>query len=66
MKLEGFMETAIERIMQTYGMIQNLSVVEEQQIRLDVAAFLSKQAETGQDEHRLTISGLKYLRQRYS
>ncbi len=60
------METAIERVMHTYGMIQKLTADEERAIRADVTAYMTEQAAGGEDEQRLTISGLKYLRERYS
>jgi len=57
---EKIMQTAIDRVMQTYGMIVNLTADEERRIRADVAQFMAK-SETD-DENKLAIEGLKYLR----
>lgn len=54
------MQAAIDRVMQTYGMIVNLTLDEERAAREKVSRFLAK-AETG-DETQLAIEGLRYLR----
>ena len=55
------MQSAIERVMQTYGMIKTLSAEQEVQIRAKVTSFLAKQPERDAGEHSLTISGLRFL-----
>ena len=54
------MQAAIDRVMQTYGMIVNLTTAEDHKARVRVAAFLAK-VKTD-DENKLAIEGLKYLR----
>ena len=54
------MESAIDRVMQTYGMIFTLTLEQEQIAREKVARFLAEATST--DEHQLTIEGLRYLR----
>lgn len=56
------MHAAIDRILSTYRMIQNLSEYEAEALRADVATFLAKQE--GLDEKRMAVEGLRYLRQR--
>ena len=61
-KGNDFMQAAIERVMQTYGMIKTLSQVEEAEIRGKVSTFLAgQQRDIGADEQKLTISGLRFL-----
>jgi hypothetical protein len=55
------MQAAIERVMQTYGMIKTLSRAEEADIRGKVSTFLAAQRDIGADEQKLTISGLRFL-----
>lgn len=55
------MQSAIERVMHTYGMIRTLSAEQEAEIRAKVTAFLAKQADTAASEHSLTVSGLQFL-----
>ena len=57
----GSMQAAIERVMQTYGMIKTLSQAEEAEIRGKVSTFLAGQPSIGADEQKLTISGLRFL-----
>jgi hypothetical protein len=59
---EYLMQTAIDLVLSTYGMMRNLSEAETEALRPDVTAFLSKQK--GLDEHRMAVEGLRYLRQR--
>jgi hypothetical protein len=56
------MQTAIDLVLSTYGMMRNLSEAETEALRPDVTAFLSKQE--GLDEHRMAVEGLRYLRHR--
>ena len=56
------MEKAIDRILSTYRMLQNLSEDEAEALRSDVATFLTHQG--GLDEKRMAVEGLRYLRQR--
>ena len=55
------MQSAIERVMHTYGMIKTLSVEQEAEIRAKVTSFLAKQPDSDASEHGLTISGLRFL-----
>lgn len=55
------MQAAIERVMQTYGMIRTLSQAQEAEIRRKVSSFLADQQDIGADEQKLTISGLQFL-----
>jgi ubiquinone/menaquinone biosynthesis C-methylase UbiE len=57
---ESSMETAIDRVMHTYGMIVNMSIEQERTIREKVTSFLRAKPET--DEQQLTIAGLRYVR----
>ncbi len=54
------MQAAIDRVMQTYGMLVNLTADEERKVRDDVSQFMAH-ANTD-DENRLAVEGLKYLR----
>jgi hypothetical protein len=54
------MQAAIDRGMRTYGMIVNLTLEEEQAVREKVSRFLMD-AKTD-DEHKLAVQGLRYLR----
>ena len=54
------MQAAIDRVMQTYCLIQKLTDEEAQAVREKVSNHL---AETpGTDEHLLAVEGLRYLR----
>jgi hypothetical protein len=55
------MQSVIERVMQTYGMIRALSAEQEAEIRAKVTSFLAKQSNSDASEHSLTISGLRFL-----
>jgi hypothetical protein len=57
---EVVVQAAIDRVMQTYTMIVNLSAEEERKARQIVANYLSGKSET--DEHALAVEGLRYLR----
>ena len=52
------MQAAIDRVMQTYGMMVNLTPGQEAEAREKVSSFLKDK--TG-DEHRLAVEGLKHL-----
>ena len=53
------MLAAIDRVMQTYGMLVNLTGEEEQAAREKVAQHLSR---LKADERELAIEGLRFLR----
>jgi hypothetical protein len=53
------MQQAIDRVMQTYGLMVNLTRDEEQAAREQVSQFLSQK---DGDETQLAIEGLKFLR----
>ena len=52
------MQAAIDRVMQTYGMMVNLTSEQEAEARQRVSNFLK---DKGGDEHDLAVEGLKYL-----
>lgn len=54
------MQTAIDRVMQTYTLLVNITADEERKARADVSRFMAE-ANTD-DENKLAIEGLKYLR----
>lgn len=54
------MQAAIDRVMNTYGMLVNLTREEEQIARERVAQFLSNA--TADDETKLAVEGIKFLR----
>jgi hypothetical protein len=54
------MQAAIDRVMQTYTMIVNLTPDEQQAAREKVTRFLSEKPEAS--EHQLAVEGLRYLR----
>jgi hypothetical protein len=54
------MQAAIDRVMQTYGMLMNLTIEEERAARESVSKFLAG-AKT-KDENKLAVEGLRYLR----
>jgi len=56
------MQTAIDRVMHTYGMLVNLTLEQEQEVREKVTTFLAT-AKTD-DENKLAVEGLRYLRTR--
>ena len=58
---ETDMQAAIDRVMQAYGMMVNLTPDEERNAREKVAAFLA--TADAEDENSLAVEGLKYLRQ---
>jgi hypothetical protein len=58
------MESAIERIMQTYALLANRSAAVSEEARVKVTEYIGKLFEAGEkDPHRLTVCGLTYLRE---
>ena len=58
------MEAAIDRIMQTYGLLVNCSAGSNDEARTKVTNYLNTLFEAGErDMHRLTVCGLAYLRE---
>ena len=55
------MDTAIDRVMQTYGMIASLTPEQEAALRDKVTLFLTGLTET--DENKLAIEGLRFVRE---
>jgi hypothetical protein len=61
---EDPLETAIDRIMQTYALLANRSAVASDEARAKVTEYLTKLFDAGEkDSHRLTVCGLTYLRE---
>jgi hypothetical protein len=61
---EDFMETAIDRIMQTYALLVRSSAAASDEARAKVTAYVATLFEAGEkDPHRLTVCGLTYLRE---
>jgi hypothetical protein len=52
------MRAAIDRVMQTYVMMVNLTPKQESDVRAKVSRFLE---DKGDDEHRLAVEGLRHL-----
>lgn len=52
------MQASIDRVMQTYGMMVNLTAAQEDEAREKVSNFLKEKVG---DEHQLAVEGLKYL-----
>jgi ribosomal protein S6 len=52
------MQAAIDRVMQTYGMMVNLTPGQEAEAREKVSTYLK---DKGGEEHDLAVEGLKYL-----
>jgi hypothetical protein len=58
------METAIDRIMNTYALLVNRSSAASEEARAKVTDYIGKLFEAGEkDTHRLTVCGLTYLRE---
>src|SRR5262245_25694815 len=58
------MDAAIDRIMQTYGLLVNQTADASAEARAKVTEYVRTLFEAGEkDEHRLTVCGLTYLRQ---
>ena len=52
------MQAAVERVMQTYGMLVSLTSPQERELREKVSSFLK---DKGDDEHKLAVEGLRHL-----
>lgn len=55
------MQPPLDRIMQTYGMIVRMTPDQERIVREKVSTFLGQKSEG--DEQKLTIAGLRYVRE---
>jgi hypothetical protein len=52
------MQQAVERVMQTYGLLVSLTPVQEREAREKVSTYLKGK---GNDVHKLAVEGLKHL-----
>jgi hypothetical protein len=61
---EESMDSAIDRIMQTYELLVNQTTAASAEARAKVTEYVAKLFEAGEkDTHRLTVCGLTYLRE---
>jgi hypothetical protein len=61
---EDSMDSAIDRIMQTYDLLVNQTADASAEARAKVTEYVGKLFEAGEkDTHRLTVCGLTYLRE---
>jgi hypothetical protein len=61
---EDSMDSAIDRIMQTYDLLVNQTAAASAETRAKVTEYVGKLFEAGEkDTHRLTVCGLTYLRE---
>jgi hypothetical protein len=61
---EDSMDSAIDRIMQTYDLLVNQTAAASAVARAKVTEYVGKLFEAGEkDTHRLTVCGLTYLRE---
>jgi hypothetical protein len=61
---EDSMNSAIDRIMQTYDLLVNQTAAASAEARAKVTEYVEKLFEAGEkDTHRLTVCGLTYLRE---
>jgi hypothetical protein len=61
---EDAMDSAIDRIMQTYELLMNQTAAASAEARAKVTEYVAKLFEAGEtDTHRLTVCGLTYLRE---
>jgi hypothetical protein len=61
---EESMDSAIDRIMQTYELLVNQTAAASAEARAKVTEYVEKLFEAGEkDTHRLTVCGLTYLRE---
>jgi hypothetical protein len=61
---EESMDSAIDRIMQTYELLVNQTAAASTDARARVTEYVGKLFEAGEkDTHRLTVCGLTYLRE---
>jgi len=54
------MDAAIEKVIETFGMMRNLTASEMANMRMEVTSHLAKQ--TGHNDHDLVVAGLSFLR----
>ena len=52
------MEAAVERVMQTYGMLVSLTSTQQREARQRVSSYLK---DKGDDEQKLAVEGLRHL-----
>jgi hypothetical protein len=58
------MQSAIDRIMMTYDLLENRSAAASNEARTKVTNYITTLFEAGEkDLHRLTVCGLTYLRE---
>jgi hypothetical protein len=58
------MDSAIDRIMQTYDLLVNQTAAARTEARAKVTDYVAKLFDAGEkDMHRLTVCGLTYLRE---
>jgi hypothetical protein len=61
---EESMDSAIDRIMETYELLVNQTAAASAEARARVTEYVGKLFEAGEkDTHRLTVCGLTYLRE---
>jgi hypothetical protein len=61
---EDSMDSAIDRIMQTYNLLVNQTAAASAEARAKVTDYVGKLFEAGEkDPHRLAVCGLTYLRE---
>ena len=61
---EDSMDSAIDRIMQTYDLLVNQTAAASAEARAKVTDYVNTLVEAGEkDTHRLTVCGLTYLRE---
>jgi hypothetical protein len=61
---EDSMDSAIDRIMQTYDLLVNQTAAASAEARARVTEYVGKLFDAGEkDTHRLTVCGLTYLRE---
>jgi hypothetical protein len=61
---EDPMDSAIDRIMQTYDLLVTQTAASSAEARAKVTDYVAKLFEAGEkDTHRLTVCGLTYLRE---
>ena len=61
---EDLTQGAIDRIMETYGLLANRSAAARADARARVTDYVKMRFEAGErDAHRLTVCGLAYLRE---
>ncbi len=59
------MQAVIDRVMLTYDLLANRTAAASNEARSDLIQYLATLSEAGEtDQHRLTVCGLTYLRER--